>query len=241
MGIKTWFRDLGRGIKRGFDSFVSGAGNIIGKGATFLQQKAIPGIASGASAISGLLNKATPLIEGVGGAEAGAIAGEAGQVAGKVGDVVGKFADYIGSNAKAGRVANAQEIAQFAQSPFGMAIRKSQGLPPLDLAGATAIASGNKPMTAPAPAPAPKLAVMGAPTPPKYAMGLAPPLDLSKFMKVKTPASASIPFVKPMLGSNPNTYSPASMNSGIEAPPAVQAPSIIKVSGGSNGTTPLLG
>jgi hypothetical protein len=46
--------------------------------------------------------------------------------------------------------------------------------------------------------------------------------------------------LRPLIGSNPNTYTPKPMNSGIEAPPAVQAPSIIKIGNGTGGITPLL-
>tara|TARA_R110002126_G_scaffold62169_1_gene160266 strand:+ start:1345 stop:1956 length:612 start_codon:yes stop_codon:yes gene_type:complete len=203
MGIKSFFRNLGRGIKRGWNSFTTGAANVLGNAGTWLQQKAIPSIAKGATAISGLIGKATPLLEAAG-PEAAAAGAEAAQISGKVGDVVGKFADYIGSNAKAGRVANAQEIAQFQQSPFGQAIRRSQGLPPV---------SASVPVSVPKPAPS-LLSQMNMPK------GLISPAPL---------------------GSNPNTYTPKPMNSGIEAPPAVQAPSIIKIGAGNGGTTPLLG
>lgn len=136
MTIKSFFRNLGRSIKRGFNTFVSGAGDIMGKGATFLQQKAIPAIASGANKVAGLIDKASPLLD-VAGPEASATAGEVADVAKQVGAGVGKFADFIGSNAPKGRVATPEEQAQFAQSPLGMAFRRSQ-------------------TKAPAPAPAPK-------------------------------------------------------------------------------------
>jgi len=199
MGIKTFFRDLGRKIKRGFNSFVSGAGDVIGKGATFLQQKAIPAIASGANDVAGLIGKASPLID-MAGPEASATAGEVADVAKQVGAGVGKFAKFIGSDIanKPPVVANAQQVLAFSQSPFGMAIRRSQGLKgPLDMAGANAIASGNKPAPAPAPAPMPN------PNPLKM---------------------AGVP-VKPLIGSNPATYTP----SGIEAKTANQP--IIKAVG----------
>lgn len=203
MGIKSFFRNLGRGIKRGWNSFTTGAGNIMGNAGTYLQQKVIPAIAKGASSISGLIGKATPLIEGVGGPEAGALAGEAGQVAGKVGDVVGKFADYIGSNAKAGRMATPDEVNAFRASiPQGKTFFGIKPLPP-------------------APAPA----QVSAPAP-------------SLISKFNTPKGLISPAP---LGSNPNTYTPKPMNSGIEAPPAVPAPSIIKIGNGTGGTTPLLG
>lgn len=125
MGIKSFFRNLGRSIKRGFNTFVSGAGDLMGKGATFLQQKAIPAIASGANKVAGLIDKASPLLD-VAGPEATATAGEVADVAKQVGAGVGKFADFIGSNAKKGRVATAEEQAQFAQSPLGMAFKRSQ-------------------------------------------------------------------------------------------------------------------
>ena len=184
MGIKSFFQKLGRGIKRGFNSFVESAGNVVGKAGTFLQQKAIPAIASGANKVAGLIGKATPLLE-VAGPEASATAGEVADVASQIGAGVGKFADFIGSNAQKGRMATAGEQAQFAQSPLGMAIRRSQGLPPV----------------APAPAPAPAPAVMPTkPNPLKIAgainlMGGNPntysPVKMSS--GIEAPPSASQP------------------------------------------------
>jgi hypothetical protein len=123
MGIKNFFKNLGRSIKRGFNNFVAGAGDIVGKAGTFIQQKAVPAIASGATKAAGLLDKAAPAADAAG---VGGEAAEASQVLGKVGNVVGKFGDFIGSNAKAGRVANAAEQAAFAQTPLGMAFKRSQ-------------------------------------------------------------------------------------------------------------------
>lgn len=142
MGIKSFFRNLGRSIKRGFNTFVSGAGDIMGKGATFLQQKAIPAIASGANKVAGLIDKASPLLD-VAGPEASATAGEVADVAKQVGAGVGKFADFIGSNAKKGRVATPEEQAQFAQSPLGMAFKRSQtkAPPAMPVAPAPAVMS----------------------------------------------------------------------------------------------------
>lgn len=192
MGIKSFFQKLGRGIKKGFNSFVASAGNVLGKAGTFLQQKAIPAVASGANQVAGLIGKATPLLE-VAGPEASATAGEVADVASQVGAGVGKFAKFIGSDAPKGRMATAEEQAQFAQSPLGMAFRRSQPKAP-----------------APMPAPAPALAVMPAkPNPLKIAGAL-----------------------KPLIGSNPNTYTPKA-SSGIEAPPSASQPSIIKAGGGS--------
>lgn len=128
MGIKSFFRNLGRGIKRGFEKFVSGAGNALGGAATFLQQKAIPAIASGATKAAGLLDKASPLLDAAG-PEAAAAGAEASGIAKQVGAGVGKFAKFIGSDAPKGRMANAQEQAAFAQSPLGMAFKRSQTKP----------------------------------------------------------------------------------------------------------------
>lgn len=146
MTIKSSFQNLGRGIKRGFNSFVSGAGKILGTAGTFLQQKAIPAIASGANQVAGFLGKAAPLLDAAG-PEAAAAGAEAADVASQIGAGVGKFADFIGSNAPKGRVATPAEQAAFAQSPLGMAFKRSQTKAP-------------PAMTMPAPAPA--LAVMPA-------------------------------------------------------------------------------
>lgn len=121
MGIKSFFKNLGRSISKGFNNFVSGAGSAIGGAATFLQRKAIPAIAGGATKVSGLLGKAAPLLA-AGGPEAAAAGAEAAQVAGKVGDVVGKFGKFIGSDLPTqGTPMNAQQIAAFKQSPLGKA------------------------------------------------------------------------------------------------------------------------
>lgn len=186
MGIKSFFRNLGRSIKRGFNNFVAGAGDVIGKAGTFIQQKAVPAIAGGLTKAAGLLDKAAPVADAAG---VGGEAAEASQVLGKAGDVVGKFGDFIGSNAKAGRVATAEEQAAFAQSPLGMAFKRSQTK---------------------APAPAPVAAPMPAQSP------------LGKLSGA----------VKPLIGSNPASYSPTPMSSGIEAPPVSQ-PKLAVVSGGS--------
>jgi hypothetical protein len=202
MGIKAFFQKIGRGIKRGFDKFVSGAGSVIGGAGTYLQQKAIPAIASGASSIAGLLNKASPLLDAAG-PEAAAAGAEAANVAGQIGAGVGKFAKFIGSDIanKPPVVANAQQILAFGQSPFGMAIRKSQGLTtPITAADAAAYASGVKPTPAP----------MANPNPLKVA-GMA---------------------IKPLIGSNPATYTPKP-SSGIEAPASASQPSVITAGVGS--------
>lgn len=188
MGIKSFFRNLGRSIKRGFNNFVAGAGDVIGKAGTFIQQKAVPAIAGGLTKAAGLLDKAAPVADAAG---VGGEAAEASQVLGKAGEVVGKFGDFIGSNAKAGRVANAAEQAAFAQSPFGMAIKRSQ-------------------TKAPAPAPA------------------------AASMPSQSPLGKLSGAMKPLIGSNPASYSPMPMSSGIEAPPASQ-PKITVVSGGGGG------
>jgi hypothetical protein len=177
MTIKSFFRNLGRSIKRGFNTFVSGAGDLMGKGGTFLQQKAIPAIASGANKVAGLIDKASPLLD-VAGPEATATAGEVADVAKQVGAGVGKFADFIGSNAKKGRVATAEEQAQFAQSPLGMAFKRSQ-------------------TKAPAPAPAPKPSTFVMPPMPKGLISPAPPNPLKMAGIAKAP-----------IGSNPASYSP---------------------------------
>jgi len=189
MGIKTWFRDLGRGIKRGFNKFVAGAGDALGGAATFLQRKAIPAIAGGAAKAAGLLGKAAPLLDAAG-PEAAAAGAEAAQVAGKVGDVVGKFAKFIGSDAPPGRMATAAEVQQLrSQIPQGKSFFGIKPLPPA-------------PAAAPAAAPFAKAAIA----------------------------------IKPMIGSNPASYSP----SGIEAAPA-NKPSLAVMPGGVGGIKPMLG
>jgi hypothetical protein len=209
MGIKTFFRNLGRGIKRGFNTFVQKAGTFLGGAGTFLQQKAIPAIASGANQVAGLIGKASPLID-MAGPEASATAGEVADVAKQVGSGVGKFADFIGSNAPKGRVATPDEINKFRASiPQGKTFFGIKPLPPptMPTAPTAPLVPPAKPMPdffkdmakgLISPAPAPKLAVMGA--------------------------------FKPLIGSNPNTYTPK-MSSGIEAPPLPSQPNIIKASG----------
>lgn len=178
MGIKSFFRNLGRGIKRGFEKFVSGAGNALGGAATFLQQKAIPAIASGATKAAGLLDKAAPLLDAAG-PEAAAAGAEASGIAKQVGAGVGKFADFIGSNAPKGRMATAAEVQQFSQSPLGMALRRSQGLPPA------------KPELPPA-----------APT------KSAPPLVSAVMPAKPNPLKAMGGKISNLIGSNPASYSP---------------------------------
>jgi len=130
MGIKSFFQGIGRGISRGFKKFVSSAGNLIGGAGTFLQQKAIPAIASGANSVAGLISKASPLID-MAGPEASATAGEVADVAKQVGAGVGKFADFIGSNAPKGRVATPDEINRFRASiPQGKTFFGIKPLPP---------------------------------------------------------------------------------------------------------------
>lgn len=208
MGIKSFFQKLGRGIKRGFNSFVSSAGDIMGKGATFLQQKAIPAIASGANQVAGLIGKASPLLDAAG-PEAAAAGAEVADVASQVGAGVGKFADFIGSNAPKGRVMTAEEQAQFAQSPLGMAFRRSQTKAPA-------------PAPVPMPTPKPALAVM------PMSKGLISPAPMANPNPLKVAGMA----IKPLIGSNPNTYTPKA-SSGIEAPSSDQ--SSVKVMGGGSG------
>lgn len=194
MGIKTFFRNLGRGIKHGFNTFVSKAGTFLGGAGTYLQQKAIPAIASGANQVAGLIGKATPLLD-MAGPEASATAGEVADVAKQVGSGVGKFADFIGSNAPKGRVATPAEQAEFAKTPLGMAFRRSQTK-------------------------APPASMPTAPTAP-----LVPPMTPNP-----NPLKVAGMAIKPLIGSNPNTYTPK-MSSGIEAPPSAPQPNIIKANG----------
>lgn len=208
MGIKTFFRNLGRGIKHGFNTFVSKAGTFLGGAGTFLQQKAIPAIASGANQVAGLIGKATPLLE-VAGPEASATAGEVADVAKQVGAGVGKFADFIGSNAPKGRVATPAEQAEFAKTPLGMAFRRSQTKAPA-------------PAPVPMPASKPALAVM------PMSQGLISPAPMANPNPLKIAGMA----IKPLIGSNPNTYTPKA-SSGIEASSSDQ-PSV-KVMGGGSG------
>lgn len=234
MGIKTFFRNLGRGIKRGFNKLVSGAGDAIGGAATFLQRKAIPAIAGGATKASELLGKLAPGLDAAG---VGGEAAEAGQILGKVGDVTGKFAKFIGSDLPAqGTPMNEQQIAATLQSPLLAAFRRSSGQKPLDAAGAAALAAnytktGSNQLPTPAPAQSSfaKLSaamkpglISPAPAAPKYAMGLAKPIDFSKIKPFVTPASASIP------------------SSGIEAPPPAK-PTLAVTPSGTGGIKPMLG
>jgi len=224
MGIKSFFQKIGRGIKRGFDKFVSGAGSVIGGAGTFLQQKAIPAIASGANQAAGLLNKAAPLLDAAG-PEAAAAGAEAADVASQVGAGVGKFAKFIGSDIanKPPVVANAQQILAFSQSPFGMAIRKSQGLTtPLSAADAASMAAGVKPLPPPMPVPKPSTFMM-----PPMPKGLISPAPMANSNPLKVAGA-----IKPLIGSNPATYTPKP-SSGIEAPASASQPSITTVGGGS--------
>ena len=220
MGIKSFFKNLGRKISSGFNNLVSGAGSAIGSAATFLQRKAIPAIAGGATKASELLGKLAPGLDAAN-PEIGAAAGEAGQVLGKVGDVTSKFAKFIGSDLPAqGTPINEQQIAATLQSPLVMAMRRSQGLPALDTAGASALAANyTKTGSATLPVPA-------APKPSVFA-------NIPMQKGLISPASASIPF-KPAMGSNPATYSPTP-SSGIEAPLPASQPKIAVVSGGGGG------
>ena len=241
MGIKSFFKNLGRKISSGFNNLVSGAGNAIGSAATFLQRKAIPAIAGGATKASELLGKLAPALDAAN-PEIGAAAGEAGQVLGKVGDVTSKFAKFIGSDLPAqGTPMNEQQIAATLQSPLIAAFRRSSGQKPLDAAGAAALSANyTKTGSATLPAPAPAAAA------PKYTMGLAKPIDFSKIMKPAlispAPTPAPSPFAKagaafkPLIGSNPATYTP----SGIEAPPPAK-PTLAVMSGGTGGIKPMLG
>jgi hypothetical protein len=202
MGIKSFFRNLGRSIKRGFNNFVAGAGDVVGGAATVLQRKIIPGIASGATKVAGLLDKAAPAADAAG---VGAEAAEASQVLGKVGDVTGKFAKFIGSDLPSqGTAMNQQQITATLQSPFYAAIRKSQGLKPLDAGGAAAL-SANYSKTGSATLPAP-----AAPKPSIFA-------NIPMQKGLISPA----PIFKAPIGSNPASYSPTP-SSGIEAPPTSQ-------------------
>lgn len=190
MGIKSFFRNLGRSIKKGFNNFVSGAGDVIGGAGEFLQRKAIPAIASGATKAAGLLDKAAPAADAAG---VGAEAAEASQVLGKVGDVAGKFGKFIGSDIanKPVKVANAQQIAAFQESPLGMAFKRSQ-------------------TKAPTPPPAP--------------------------MPAQSPLGKLGGAIKPLIGSDPATYTP----SGIEAPPPASQPKLTVVSGGASGVKSMI-
>lgn len=206
MGIKSFFRNLGRSIKRGFNNFVAGAGDVVGKAGTFIQQKAVPAIASGATKAAGLLDKAAPLLDATGNPEVAAAGAEASQVLGKVGDVVGKFGKFIGSDLPAqGTPMNEQQIAATLQSPLLMAMRRSSGQKPLDAAGAAALAANYT-----------KTGSANLPTP------------------AQSPLDKLGGAIKPLIGSNPATYSPTP-SSGIEAPLPASQPKITVVSGGTGG------
>jgi len=194
MGIKSFFRNLGRSIKRGFNNFVAGAGDVVGKAGTFIQQKAVPAIASGATKAAGLLDKLAPAADAAG---VGAEAAEASQVLGKAGNVVGKFGDFIGSNAKPGRVATPDEINKFRASiPQGKTFFGIKPLPPPAASSFAKLSAAMKP-------------------------GLISPA----------------PMIKPLIGSNPASYSPSS---GIEAPPPASQPKITVVSGGTAGVKSMI-
>lgn len=216
MGIKSFFQGIGRGISRGFKKFVSGAGDAIGGAATFLQRKAIPAIASGANQAASVLGKISPLLDAAG-PEAAAAGAEAADVASKVGAGVGQFAKFIGSDIadKPPVVANAQQVLAFSQSPFGMAIRRSQGLKgPMSLADATSIASGVKPTPVMPVEPATPLQKMMTAMPKGL---ISPAPSAPKPNPLKTAGIA-----KALIGSNPATYTPSS----IEAQPATPQPNI---------------
>ena len=214
MGIKSFFKNLGRKISSGFNNLVSGAGSAIGSAATFLQRKAIPAIAGGATKASELLGKLAPGLDAAN-PEIGAAAGEAGQVLGKVGDVTSKFAKFIGSDLPAqGTPMNEQQIAATLQSPLIAAFRRSSGQKPLDAAGAAAL-SANYTKTGSATLPAP-----AAPKPSIFA-------NIAMQKGLISPA----PMIKPLIGSNPASYTPKP-SSGIEAPPSASNSKIAVVPGG---------
>jgi len=140
MGIKSFFQNLGRGIKRGFNSFVNTAGNVMGNAGVFLQRKALPAIANISNQVAGGIGKAMPVIAGAAPELAGT-AEEAQNVLSKVGSGVGQFAKFIGSDAPQGRMATPDEINKFrSQIPQGKSFFGIKPLPP--------------PMPAPAPTPA---------------------------------------------------------------------------------------
>jgi len=212
MGIKSFFRNLGRSIKRGFNNFVAGAGDVVGKAGTFIQQKAVPAIASGATKAAGLLDKLAPAADAAG---VGGEAAEASQVLGKVGDVAGKFGKFIGSDLPTkGTAMNQQQITNTLQSPLIAAFRRSSGQKPLDAAGAAAL-SANYTKTGSATLPAP-----AAPKPSIFA-------NIAMQKGLISPA----PMIKPLIGSNPASYTPKP-SSGIEAPPSASNSKIAVVPGG---------
>lgn len=231
MGIKSFFRNLGRGIKRGFEKFVSGAGNVIGGAGEYIQRTAIPAIASGATKAAGLLDKGAPLLDAAG-PEAAAAGAEASQVLGQVGAGVGKFAKFIGSDVanKPPVMANAQQILAFGQSPFGMAIRRSQGFAkPISASDAASYAAGVKPKPELPPATPSSFKSFAA----AFKPGLISPAPKQNFMP--NPLKAVGMPIKPLIGSNPASYTP----SGIEAKPANQDGSV-KVAGGGASGAPML-
>jgi len=187
MGIKSFFQNLGRGIKRGFNSFVNTAGNVMGNAGVFLQRKALPAIANISNQVAGGIGKAMPVIAGVAPELAGT-AEEAQNVLSKVGSGVGQFAKFIGSDAPQGRMATPDEINKFrSQIPQGKSFFGIKPLPP--------------PMPAPAPA--------------------SNPMSLAVLARAP-------------IGSNPNSYSPVKVPSGIEAPASAPTANILKASAGGN-------
>jgi hypothetical protein len=228
MGIKSFFRNLGRSIKRGFNNFVAGAGDVVGGAATVLQRKVIPGIASGATKAAGLLDKLAPAADAAG---VGGEAAEASQVLGKVGDVTGKFAKFIGSDLPTkGTAMNEQQITNTLQSPLIAAFRRSSGQKPLDAAGAAALSANySKTGSATLPAPAPAASSSFAKLSAAFKPGLISPAPAPMFKPgLLSPAPA--PMFKP-IGSNPASYSPKP-SSGIEAPPPASNSKIAVVPGG---------
>lgn len=142
MGIKSFFQNIGRGIKKGFNSFVNTIGGGIGQAGEYLQRKAIPAIANISNQVAGGIGKAMPVIAGVAPELAGP-AEEAQNVLSKVGSGVGQFAKFIGSDVanKPIQVASDAQInALRASIPQGKTFFGIKPLPP--------------PMPAPAPAPA---------------------------------------------------------------------------------------
>jgi hypothetical protein len=213
MGIKSFFQNIGRGIKRGFNNFVQKAGNFIGGAGTFIQRKAIPAIASGANSVAGLIGKAAPLLDAAG-PEAAAAGAEVADVASQVGSGVGKFAKFIGSDLPTkGRMATPDEINKFRASiPQGKTFFGIKPLPPPPMPTAP-----SAPLVPPA---KPSTFVM-----PPMAKGLISPAPAPNPLKLAGMA------IKPLIGSNPNTYTPK-MSSGIEASSSDQ-PSVKMMGGGS--------
>jgi hypothetical protein len=200
MGIKSFFQNLGRGIKRGFNSFVNTAGNVMGNAGVFLQRKALPAIANISNQVAGGIGKAMPVIAGVAPELAGT-AEEAQNVLSKVGSGVGQFAKFIGSDAPRGRMATPEEQAQFrSQIPQGKSF------------------FGIKPLPSPMPAPAPKPSMLANMPMPKGLISPAPSAILARAP----------------LGSDPNTYSPVKVPSGIEAPASAPTANILKAGAGGN-------